>query len=296
MKTFFAIFSLLFSLDAFALNVFACEPEWASLAQELGGDKVSVFAATTAKQDPHRIEARPSLIARMRSAELVVCTGSELEVGWLPLLFSQAGNGRVRPGTPGYLEASRLVQRLEIPASVDRSLGDVHPSGNPHVHLDPRNIAKIAPALTARLAEVDPSNAEYYRGRGADFATRWQAALERWSARAAPLRGAPIVVYHKDLSYFLNWSGMREAGSLEPKPGIPASPAHLAELVEQMKRAPAKLIAYSAYNSPQAAEFLAGRTGIPAVLLPFTVGGTDKAKDLFALFDDSLDRLLQVAK
>jgi len=296
MKTFFAIFSLLFSLDAFALNVFACEPEWASLAQELGGDKVSVFAATTAKQDPHRIEARPSLIARMRSAELVVCTGSELEVGWLPLLFSQAGNGRVRPGTPGYLEASRLVQRLEIPASVDRSLGDVHPSGNPHVHLDPRNIAKIAPALTARLAEVDPSNAEYYRGRGADFATRWHAALERWSARAAPLRGAPIVVYHKDLSYFLNWSGMREAGSLEPKPGIPASPAHLAELVEQMKRAPAKLIAYSAYNSPQAAEFLAGRTGIPAVLLPFTVGGTDKAKDLFALFDDSLDRLLQVAK
>ena len=297
MRIFLALLlSSAFPLSAGAVNVFACEPEWASLAQELGGDKVSVFAATTARQDPHRIEARPSLIARMRSADLVICTGSELEVGWLPLLFSQAGNGRVRPGTPGYLEASRLVQRLEIPTSVDRSLGDVHPSGNPHVQLDPRNIAKIAPVLTARLAEVDPSNAGYYRGRGADFTARWQAALERWTARAAPLKGVAIVVYHRDLSYFLDWSGMREAGSLEPKPGIPPSPAHLAELVEQMKRDPAKVIAYSAYNSAQAAEFLSGRTGIPAVMLPYTVGGTDKARDLFGLFDDSLDRLLRVAQ
>jgi zinc/manganese transport system substrate-binding protein len=296
MKKIFGILLLLSSFRAFALNVFTCEPEWASLAQELGGDKISVFAATTARQDPHRIEARPSLIAHMRGADLVVCTGSELEVGWLPLLFSQAGNGRVRPGTPGYLEASRLVQRLEIPTSVDRSLGDIHPSGNPHVHLDPRNIAKIAPVLTARLAEVDPPNAEYYRGRGADFAKRWQAGLERWTARAAPLKGMAIVVYHKDFSYFINWSGMREAGSLEPKPGIPPSPAHLAELVDEMKRNPAKVIVYEAYNSPQAAEFLSSRTGIPSVMLPFTVGGNDRARDLFGLFDDTVDRLLGAAK
>src|SRR3954467_10366995 len=144
-----------FSLPAAAvLNVFACEPEWASLAQELGGDKVSVFSATTARQDPHRIEARPSLIARIRSADLVICSGSELEVGWLPLLFTQSGNARIQPGSPGFIEASRFVPKLEVPAVVDRALGDIHPSGNPHVHLDPRNIPRVGEVVTARLEEI----------------------------------------------------------------------------------------------------------------------------------------------
>src|SRR5437588_11111701 len=127
-----------------ALNVFACEPEWAALAQELGGDKVSIYSATPARQDPHRIEARPSLIARIRGANLVVCSGSELEVGWLPLLLTQSGNDRIQPGSPGFLEASQFVIKLEVPRVVDRSLGDIHPAGNPHVHLDPRNIARVA--------------------------------------------------------------------------------------------------------------------------------------------------------
>ena len=287
---------MIFPLPVFALNVFACEPEWASLAQELGGDKVSAFSATTAKQDPHRIEARPSLIARMRSADLVVCSGAELEVGWLPLLFTQAGNGKVRPGSPGYLEASQYVPKLEIPQLVDRSLGDVHASGNPHIHLDPRNIARVGAVLGERLGQIDPANKAYYESRAAEFAKRWQAAMQGWGSRAAPLKGVALVVYHKDFSYFINWSGMREAGSLEPKPGIPPSPSHLAELVDQMKRAPAKVIIYEAYNSPQAAEFLSSRTGIPAVMLPFTVGGTDRAKDLFGLFDDTVDRLLGALK
>jgi zinc/manganese transport system substrate-binding protein len=292
-----AICFALFASPVFSqVNVFACEPEWASLAQELGGEKVSAFAATTAKQDPHRIEARPSLIARMRAADLVVCSGAELEVGWLPLLFTQAGNARVQPGTPGYLEASRVVPRLEVPTSVDRALGDIHPSGNPHVHLDPRNLARIAAVLSERLSQLDAPNREYYGKRAADFAARWQAALQRWQPRAEALKGLPVVVYHKDLSYFLNWTGMREAGSLEPKPGIPPSPAHLAGLVEQMKRSPAKLIVYSAYNSAQAAEFLSGRTGIPAVMLPYTVGGSEQAKDLFGLFDDTLARLEKVLR
>jgi zinc/manganese transport system substrate-binding protein len=294
MKTLSAIgffILLILSFPARALNVFACEPEWASLAQELGGAKVSAFAATTAKQDPHRIEARPSLIARMRAADLVICSGADLEAGWLPLLFTQAGNAHVQPGTPGYLEASRVVPRLEVPASLDRALGDIHPSGNPHVHLDPRNIARVAVVLSQRLSQLDAPNREYYANRAADFAARWQAALQRWEPRAAALKGVPVVVYHKDLSYFLNWTGMLEAGSLEPKPGIAPSPAHLAELVEQMKRSPAKLIAYSAYNSSQAAEFLSERTRIPSVVLPFTVGGTSEAKDLFGLFDDTLARL-----
>jgi zinc/manganese transport system substrate-binding protein len=281
---------------AAALNVFACEPEWGALAQELGGDKVAVYSATTALQDAHRIEARPSLIARIRSADLLICSGSELEIGWVPLLLTQSGNSRIQAGSPGYLEASQYVPKLEIPSLVDRSLGDIHPGGNPHVHTDPRNIARVATVLEDRLVQLDPSNAETYRSRGKSFLARWQAAVARWEKDAAPLKGVPIVVYHRDFSYFINWTGMREVGSLEPKPGIPPTPAHLAELIDQMKRSPAKVIVYSPYNSPQAAEFLSSRARIPSVMMPFTVGGTDKAKDLFGLFDDTIQRLLGALK
>ena len=292
-----ALSSVVVALPATAaLNVFACEAEWGALARELGGDKVSVYSATTALQDAHRIEARPSLIARIRSADLLVCSGSELEIGWIPLLLTQSGNSKVQLGSPGYFEASQYVVKLEVPKVIDRSLGDVHPGGNPHVHTDPRNIARVAQALEERMAQIDPANADGYRSRGKAFRERWQAAIARWEQQAAPLKGVPIVVYHKDFSYFINWVGMREAGSLEPKPGIPPTPSHLAELVDRMKNQPAKLIVYAPYNSPQAAEFLSERTKIPAVMLPFTVGGTDKAKDLFGLFDDTIARLLEVVK
>jgi zinc/manganese transport system substrate-binding protein len=279
-----------------ALNVFACEPEWAALAQELGGDKVSASSATTARQDPHRLEARPSLIARVRSADMVICSGSELEIGWLPLLLTQSGNDRIQPGSPGFIEASQFVTRLEIPRVVDRALGDIHPSGNPHVHLDPRNITKVGEVITGRLAQIDHANAEWYTARSGEFTKRWQEAMQRWQQKAAPLKSIPVVVYHKDMSYFINWAGMREAGSLEPKPGIPPSPAYLAELVERIKRDPAKVVVYSPYNDPRAAEFLSQRANIPNVMLPFTVGGTEKAKDLYGLFDDTIERLLATVK
>ncbi len=279
-----------------ALNIFACEQEWAALAQELAGDKASIYSATTALQDVHKVEARPSLIARVRSADLLICSGSELEVGWLPLLLTQSGNAKIQPGSEGYFEASQFVPKLEIPKVVDRALGDVHPSGNPHVHLDPRNIPRVAEVLTVRFVQLDPANADTYKARGISFRERWRAALSRWEQQATRLKGVPVVVYHKDMSYFINWSGMREAGSLEPKPGLPPTPAHLAELVERMKREPAKIVVYSAYNSPRAAEFLSERTKIPSVMLPFTVGGTDRAKDLFGLFDDTIGRLLATVK
>ena len=279
-----------------ALNVFACEPEWGALAQELGGDKVNVYNATTAQQDPHRIEARPSLIARARNADLMICSGSDLEIGWVPLLLIQSGNGRIQPGSPGHLEASRFVVRLEVPKVIDRALGDIHPGGNPHIHLDPRNIAIVGQELSTRLIAIDQANAEEYRKRAASFAQRWDSSMQAWARLAAPLKGVPIVVYHKDFSYFINWAGMREAGSLEPKPGIPPTPAHLAGLVEQMKRAPASVIVYSPNNDPRAAQFLSERTGIPALMVPFTVGGNEKAKDLFGLFDETIARLLAVMK
>jgi zinc/manganese transport system substrate-binding protein len=275
-----------------AVNVFACEPEWVALAQELGGDKVLTVSATTAFQDPHHIEARPSLIARIRNADLVVCSGSELEIGWLPLLLQQSGNGRVQPGSPGYLEASQYVIKLEVPRVLDRSMGDVHPGGNPHIHTDPRNIARVAKVLAERLVQLDAANAATYRSRADAFDKRWAEAIARWEKQAAPLKGVPLVPHHKDFSYLINWLGMREVGDLEPKPGIPPTTSHLAGLVEQMKRSPAKMIVYSSYNDPKAAQFLSQRTGIPNVMLPFTVGGSDRAKDLFGYFDELLARLL----
>ena len=279
-----------------ALKVLACEPEWGALVQELAGDRASVSSATTALQDAHHIEARPSLIARARNADLVLCTGSELETGWLPLLLRQSGNQRIQPGAPGYMEASQLVARLEIPKVLDRSMGDIHPAGNPHVHLDPHNIAKIAQVLGDRLAQLDPANAGAYRARTASFLARWGAAIRRWETEAAPLKGLTMVVYHRNMSYLNAWLGLREVGSLEPKPGIPPTTAHLADLVARMQAAPAKAIVYVAYNNPQAAEFLSARTKIPALMLPYTVGGSDGAKDLFGLFDDTLARLLAVLK
>jgi zinc/manganese transport system substrate-binding protein len=279
-----------------ALNVLACEPEWAALAQELGGDNVKASSATTAQQDPHRIEARPSLIARARNADLLICTGLELEVGWLPILLQQSGNAKIASGKPGNFEAGPLVQRLDVPARIDRSEGDIHPGGNPHVQLDPRNIAKIADALAKRLAELDAANAATYQSRAADFAARWSAAIAKWERDAAPLKGIAAVQHHKNMTYLFNWLGMREAGTLEPKPGIEPSAAHLSELVAQLAKQPAKMIVRAVYQDARASDWLAERAKIPAVALPFTVGGNDRAKDLFALFDDTIARLTGALK
>jgi zinc/manganese transport system substrate-binding protein len=280
---------------AAALNVFACEPEWEALARELGGDKVSVYVATTALQDVHRIEARPSLIARARSADLVVCTGAELEVGWLPLVISQSGNARIRSGQPGYFEASDFVALIEKPERLDRSLGDIHAAGNPHIHLDPRNIAEIAAGLGQRMSELDKANAAYFRQRTDSFLARWREATAKWERQAAPLKGMPVVVHHRDFTYLLAWLGLREAGSLEPKPGLPPSTASLSELLSKLKQAPARAVLRAAYQDPRASEWLAQRAAIPAVVLPYTVGGSDKAKDLFSLYEDTLERLLAIA-
>jgi zinc/manganese transport system substrate-binding protein len=296
MKYLFGIFFVLALPAHAALNVFACEPEWGSLAKELGGDKASIYVATTALQDPHRIEARPSLIARARNADLVVCTGAELEVGWLPLLQTQSGNDKIQSGRPGYFEAASAVALIERPERVDRSMGDVHAAGNPHLHLDPRNIAAVAAALGERMASLDPAQAAYYRERQKAFLDRWREASARWEKQGAPLKGLSLVVYHKDLSYLINWLGMREVGSLEPKPGLPPTTAHLSDLLTRLKQTPAKAVVRSAYSDPRPAEWLAQRAGIPHVMVAFTVGGTEQAKDLFGVYDDTLARLLQVAK
>ena len=297
MKTFLACLIAAFSCPAAAaLNVLACTPEWGALAKEIGGDRTAVYAATTALQDPHRVEARPSLIARARNADLMICTGAELEIGWAPLLQTQSGNPKIRTCQPGYFEAAGAVALIEKPARLDRSLGDVHPAGNPHVHLHPKNIAAIAEALGNRMAGIDPPAAGMYRERTKSFLERWAEATARWEKLAAPLKDMPIVVYHKDLSYLVGWLGMREVGSLEPKPGLPPSTAHLAELLGRLKQTPAKAVVRSAYSDPRPAEWLAERAKIPAVMLPYTVGGSEKAKDLFGLYDDTVERLLAIPR
>jgi zinc/manganese transport system substrate-binding protein len=276
-----------------ALNVFATVPEWGALATELGGDKVSVYTATNALQDPHHVEAKPSLIARARSADLVVATGAELEIGWLPLVTQQAGNPKIQPGKPGYFEATSYVPLLEKAARLDRSEGDVHPGGNPHIQTDPRNIARVAGPLAARLAELDPANAAYYQARYKAFADRWTAAIANWEKQAAPLKGAPILVQHKAFTYLEAWLGLNEVAALEPKPGVEPTTAHLTEVLATLQRQPVKMVIRAAYQSDRASQWIAERAKINAVMLPFTVGGDDAAKDLYGLFDDTVARLLK---
>jgi zinc/manganese transport system substrate-binding protein len=278
------------------LKVLATTPEWGALTTELGGDKVNVYTATSAFQDVHRIDAKPSLVARARSADLVVATGAELEIGWLPVLLQESGNGRIQPGNPGYFEAAAQLRLLEVPSSVDRSMGDIHPLGNPHVHLDPHNIATVATALTARLAALDGANAQYYQSRGADFQNRWREAIARWESQAAPLKGVGVVVIHRDQVYLCHWLGLKELAAIEPKPGVPPSAGYLGELVTKLTATPPRMILRNAYNDPKAVEWLAERIHAPVVLLPYTVGGTPAAKDLFGLFDDTVNRLLGALK
>jgi len=274
-----------------ALRVFACEPEWAALAHELGGNDVQIKLASSAGQDPHHIQARPSLIAAMRRADLVVCTGAELEVGWLPVLLRRAGNGAVQPGQPGYFEATAFVRLKDVPARLDRAEGDVHPGGNPHIQTDPRNIARVAAALGQRLVELDSSHGDAYRARLEHFQARWRQAMERWDHQGADLRGLPVVVQHKGWVYLNDWLGLREVATLEPKPGVPPSAAHLAAVLKKLKSQPARLVIHAAYQDPRPSQWLAQHAHIPDVELPFTVGGTPGAGDLFGLFDDTLRRL-----
>jgi len=279
-----------------ALNVFACEPEWAALTQALAGEKASIYTATGALQDPHRIEARPSLIAKARRANLVVCTGAELEMAWLPVVLRESGNSAIRPGSGGYFEAADAVRMLDIPARLDRADGDVHARGNPHIQTDARNFLPIADALSQRLTQLDPASTTHYQNKLAAFKQQWRAALEKWEQQAAPLKGIAIVVQHKGFPYLNNWLGLQEVTALEPKPGMEPSAAHLGQVLNQLKQHPAKMVLRAAYQDARPSQWIAQRAHIAAVELPYTVGGNAAASDLFGLFDDTIARLLAGAQ
>lgn len=288
------LLALAYSANVSAHRIVACEPEWAALAKEIGGDLNTISSATTGLQDPHHIQARPSLIAMARNADLLICTGLGVEGGWLPILLANSGNPKIQRGQLGYLEAGEYVKKLDIPTSLDRAQGDVHALGNHHIQNDPRNILLVADVLAKRLAEIDPPNAAVYQSRHKLFEARWNEAIKNWERQAAPLRGMVIVEHHKAWTYLGDWLGMREIATLEPKPGIPPSVSHLQALLTMLQRSPARVIIAAPYHNLQAANWLAERAKIPFVVLPTTVGGTPESKDLFSLFDDTIRRLMAV--
>jgi zinc/manganese transport system substrate-binding protein len=275
-----------------ALNVFACEPEWAALTQQLAGDKADIYTATGPLQDPHQVQARPSLIARARNAQLLVCTGAELEIGWMPVVLRESVNDAIQPGSIGNFEAARYVTMLEVPTRLDRADGDVHAAGNPHIQTDPRNFLPIADALSKRLIQLDSANTSYYQQRLAAFDQQWRAAIAKWEKQAAPLKGVSIIAHHKGFPYMNNWLGLKEVAELEPKPGMEPSAAYLGQVLNELQQHPARMVIRAAYQNERPSQWIAGRAHIPAVELPFTVGGTPQATDLYTMFDDTIQRLL----
>ncbi len=287
-------FILLFSISinasyAAQVNVFACEPEWAALSKELGGDLVKTFSVTTAVQDPHYIQARPSLIAKMRRADILVCSGADLEVGWLPVLLRKAGNSKVQAGQKGYFMSSKMVKLLDKPAILDRSMGDVHAAGNPHIQLDPRRIRIVAKRLSQRLQQIDPMHRSEYQSKLADFKTRWKKAIKKWQEETRDIRGKSIIVHHNSWVYLQQWLKLNKVAELEPKPGVPPSSRYLSSLLKQMKHTPADIIIYSTYQDPKAAHWLSAKTGIHTLALPATVNNDE------TLFH-WMDRLIQLLK
>ena len=279
-----------------AVSIFACEPEWEALALEVGGDLVNATSATTGLQDPHRIQARPSLIARMRKSDLVICTGAGLEAGWLPLLLRRANNPRVQPGQPGYLEAASAVALLDRPQRLDRAEGDLHARGNPHIQTSPHNLTAVAKVIAHRLSTIDPEHVSRYQANLEDFLSRWQSAIERWEKDAIPLRGMKVVVQHSSWAYLNHWLGLEQLATIEPKPGVPPGSGDLARLVAQMEQEPADVIIRAAYQDDAGAEWLSDRGDIRVVVLPFTVGGSEAAQDLFGLFDETVQKLLAASR
>ena len=289
----FGFVSLLWAYAGMAqatLNVFACEPEWAALAKELGGDRLEIYSATTASQDPHHIQARPSLIAKARKADLMICTGAELEIGWLPLLLRRAGNARIQVGQPGHFLASDYVDMLEVPEKLDRSLGDIHASGNPHIHTDPRNILRIAGPLSQRLEALDPDHAASYQQHFREFESRWQQSIRDWSEHTTTVNGMKIVVHHDFWSYLIDWLQLSKLATLEPVPGVSPSTSHLAKVKQQLKTQQAVMIFNTAYMSDRPVRWLSEQTGLPVVTLPASVD-YHNGETLQQWFDRLLDSI-----
>jgi len=269
-----------------AINVITTTEDLASLTREVGGDRVKVESLSRGYQDPHFVEAKPSFVIKLHAADLLIAVGRELELGWLPPLITQSRNGKIQPGGPGYLDASQNVRILDIPAGqITRAMGDVHPQGNPHYWLDPRNGRRIAQSIQQKLAAMQPDDAAFFGQRYAAFDQRLTAAEQRWDALLGPCKGTRIVTYHRSWSNFVDRFGLDVIGYVEPRPGIPPSPSHTLDLIKEMKRQGVKVILVEPYFDLKTPASIARETGAKVLVMPPSVGGVKEATDYIALFD-----------
>ncbi|MBR1604787.1 MAG: zinc ABC transporter substrate-binding protein [Alphaproteobacteria bacterium] len=288
----FLMVAILATPKAFALNIFTCEPEWKSLTEEITKDKADIYSATNASQDVHYIQAKPSLIAKIRKADVVVCTGADLEVGWLPLVLRKAGSAKVQEGGENFIYAAQYVPLIEKPTRIDRADGDVHVQGNPHLHLNPYNILKVGKVIADKLSEIDSENGEFYQKNFADFSAKMNSQIKVWEQKALRLKGVNAITNHKNMSYLFDWLKIKTIGTLEPKPGIPATSKHLSELKSLTEQNKVAFIAYAPFESAKPAEWLAKESRVNSIVLPYTIGGSEQVNNLFDLYQVSIDTML----
>ena len=294
-RTLVMLCALALAAPAAALEVVTTTEGLASITRDLGGDAVHVEALSLGSQDPHFVDANPVLAVKLRRADLLVDVGLELEVGWLPPLVNQSRNPSIQPNAKGRLTVANAIHVMEAPTGpVDRSMGDLHPGGNPHFLSDPRRVDAIAVAISARLAQLDPKNAAKYEARLADFRRRLADARTRWEAKLAAVRGKPVITHHRTLTYFLDWTGLKRAGELEPKPGTPPPPSHVADLVGVVRAEGVRAILVESYYDLRPAETLAAHSGAKVVVIPGDVGADPAAKDWFSYEDLLVSRVAQV--
>jgi zinc/manganese transport system substrate-binding protein len=280
-----------------ALNVVATTEDLAAIAREVGGDKVKVEALARGYQDPHFVEAKPSFILKLHSADLLVAVGRELEIGWLPPLIQQSRNAKIQPGADGYLDASLNVKILEIPTGqITRAMGDVHPMGNPHYWLDPDNGRKIAQTLRDHFSKASPGDAASFAARYDDFDKRLAEAQKRWDAAMAPYKGTKIVTYHRSWPNFAERFGLEVIGYVEPRPGIPPSPGHTLELIQEMKRQNVKILLVEPYFDLKTPQSVGRETGAKVLVMPPSVGGEKEITDYIKLFDYDVNLLVTAIK
>lgn len=287
---------LIFCSSSFAqtpLHIFTCEPEWAALAHALGNDQVEIFTATTELQDPHHIEARPALIAQLRRANLLICSGAELEVGWLPLLLRSANNAAVMPDANGYFEAAMQVNRLDVPTQLDRSLGDIHAYGNPHVQLDPLRMLKIAGALTQKLMQLDPPHAQLYQNNLKNFNQQMQHMLTELQPQLAQLKNKPVVIHHGNWKYLADWLQLKIMADVEPKPGIPPSPNDLNNLLQQVRNQNISVIIRATYQADKPTQWLSEQIHVPVLALPATVENGQSLTEYYRHLVNELSRVIK---
>jgi ABC-type Zn uptake system ZnuABC Zn-binding protein ZnuA len=286
--------SLTASAQAKKLNVVTATTDMAALAQEVGGDRISVESIAKGYQDPHFVEAKPSFLLKLRQADLLIVVGLQLEIGWLPPLITQSGNARVQVGANGYLDASQFAEILDIPTgTVTRAMGDVHPLGNPHYWLDPDNGRRIAKGIAGKLSELDPPSAGYFQERYQDFDKRLAAAEQKWDAEMKAFHGRKVVTYHNSFPNFAKHFGLNVIGYVEPRPGIPPTPSHTIELIGLMKRENCKIILVEPYFDLKTPNSIARETGGKVVQYLPSVGGEKDVTDYFKLFDYDIGLLTQ---